>query len=226
MSLGGALAIFVKTPELSPVKTRLAATIGGDNARQFYELSLSATQAMARALQVEVPNLQIYWAVAEPEGLHAKRWDSFTAIGQGSGGLGARLNSIYQELLKKHHYVCFIGADSPHLDVKELKAGVLMTARNLGKKFVIGETLDGGFYFFGGSIPVSSSTWLGVEYSTDQTANQLTTKLSTFAEIERIRRNFDVDTVEDLKRYTSFSFGDGALLPEQRDLIRWVAGLK
>ena len=226
MSLGGALAIFVKTPELSPVKTRLAATIGDDKARQFYELSVLATQAMARALVVDVPSLQIYWAVAEPEGLHAKRWESFPAITQGAGGLGARLNSVYQELLRKHHYVCFIGADSPHLGVEELKNGVLLTARNLGKKFVMGETLDGGFYFFGGSIPVSTSTWLGVEYSTDQTADQLTAKLSEFANIEHIRKNFDVDTADDLERYNSLPASDGALLPEQRDLIRWVAGLK
>ncbi|MGE3534905.1 MAG: DUF2064 domain-containing protein [Parachlamydiales bacterium] len=226
MSLGGALAIFVKTPELSPVKTRLAATIGGDKARQFYELSLLATQAMAKALQVEVPNLQIYWAVAEPEGLPSRRWDAFPALSQGAGGLGARLNFVYQELLRKHHYVCFIGADSPHLGVEDLKAGVLLTARNLREKFVLGETLDGGFYFFGGSIPVSSSSWLGVEYSTDQTADQLITKLSAFGGIEHIRKDFDVDTASDLERYATMSVANSKFLPEQKNLIRWVAGLK
>ncbi len=226
MSSGGALAIFVKTPELSPIKTRLAASLGPKNAAQFYELSLAATSAIAKHLQEKMPGLQIYWAVAEREGLPAKRWESFPAVYQGSGGLGARLNSIYQELLKKHHYVCFIGADSPHVCVEDFRGGLLLTARHLGRKFVMGETLDGGFYFFGGSIPMSSSTWLGVEYSTSQTAEQLKAKLSESADIELLKKNFDIDTVDDLYRYAEISDASNALLPEQKDLIQWARSFK
>ena len=226
MSVSGSLAIFVKTPELSPVKTRLAASIGDENARQFYELSLSATKATAKALQSYFPNLQVYWAVAEVEGLNEKRWRSFPTVAQGSGGLGTRLDSVYQELSKRHHYVCFIGADSPHLSVENLRTGILQTARHLRKKFVIGETLDGGFYFFGGSVPVSPSIWLDVEYSTDETANQLITKLSAQGEFEHLEKNFDVDTAEDLKRYRNISSQVEILLPEQKVLIQWANGLK
>lgn len=226
MNLRGALAIFVKTPELSPVKTRLAASIGAENARQFYELALTATSAMAGALQTSIPYLQIYWAVAETEGLRGKRWKSFPSIAQGSGDLGDRLNSVYQELLKTHHFVCFIGADSPHLSVENLRVGILQTAQHVGKKFVIGETFDGGFYFFGGGAKIPSSAWLGVEYSTDQTANQLAAGLLEFGEIERLEKNFDVDTVDDLRRYTKISSQADILLPEQRDLIHWAEGMK
>lgn len=226
MSSGGALAIFVKTPELSPVKTRLAASIGQEMANQFYELSLAATFAVAKSLEMKTPSLQIYWAVAETEGLDADRWGSFPALLQGAGGLGSRLNSIYQELLKKHHYVCFIGADSPHLHVEELRSGVLQTARNLGKKFVLGETLDGGFYFFGGSIPLPASTWQGVEYSTSQTANQLKSRLSALGEVALLKNNFDVDTIDDLSRISEISESNESLLPEQIELIRWSRFLK
>ena len=222
MSLNGALAIFAKTPELSPVKTRLTSSLGPTRAKKFYELSLIATQAVAKTLESSMANLKIYWAVAELAGLDAKRWKSFPTVAQGVGGLGFRLNFVYENLLKNHAFVCFIGSDSPHLTVEDLRDGVSLTAESLGKKFVVGETLDGGFYFFGGSVPVPSSVWSGVEYSTDRTANQLITKLSEFAGIEQIKKNFDIDTAEDLKRYINFSANNGEFLPEQSDLIRWV----
>lgn len=225
MSKGGALAIFVKTPELSPIKTRLAASIGEEKARQFYELSLRATSASARALQSSIPNLQVYWAVAEAEGQSEKRWESFPTISQGDGGLGTRLDTVYEELLKRHHYVCFIGADSPHLSVENLRTGILQTAQHLTKKFVIGETLDGGFYFFGGSLPIPSSTWLSVEYSTDQTANQLLSNLASLGEVEHLKKSFDIDTVEDLRRCGNISGQAETFLPEQKALISWAKDL-
>jgi len=40
MSVG--LAIFAKTPGLSPVKTRLAASIGDEKACEFYQYSVAA----------------------------------------------------------------------------------------------------------------------------------------------------------------------------------------
>lgn len=222
MSLNGALAIFARTPELSPVKTRLTVSIGSVNAKKFYELSLIATQAVAKTLENSMDNLKIYWAVAELTGLDAKRWESFPTVAQGVGDLGSRLNFVYQNLLKNHAYVCFIGSDSPHLTVEGLRDGVSLTVKNLKKKFVVGETLDGGFYFFGGSIPVPSSVWTDVEYSTDRTARQLITRLSAFADIEQIKKNFDIDTDEDLKRYINFSTNNGEFLQEQLDLIRWA----
>ena len=39
----GAAAIFVKTPGISPIKTRLAVGIGQANAESFYKMSCQAT---------------------------------------------------------------------------------------------------------------------------------------------------------------------------------------
>ena len=224
MSFGGALVIFVKTPELSPVKTRLASTIGMENSHKFYELSLKATFALAQKAKEELPSLQVYWAVSEREGLCAERWNSLPVVFQGEGELGARLDLVYRELLQQHHFVCFIGADSPHLRLGDLKQGVLATAKNLGEKFVIGETIDGGFYFFGGSVPLPSEVWLNVEYSSSRTAEQLISKLLEIGQIDFLGKNFDIDTEEDLRRLKSaiFSHGD-ELLQEQIDLIKWIS---
>lgn len=219
MGFSGALAIFVKTPDFSAVKTRLAASIGSQQARKFYELALAATEALVK--NIKESNLQIYWAVAEPEGMKAKCWESFPTISQGPGELGARLNFIYQELLKKHQYVCFIGADSPHFYTQDLSNAIQLTKQNRGEKFVLGETLDGGFYFFGGSILLPDRAWLAVEYSTQHTANQLRAQLSTCGDVELLKKNFDIDTIDDLLRYQEVSEDQSLLLPKQIELIQW-----
>ncbi|MBK9038278.1 MAG: DUF2064 domain-containing protein [Bdellovibrionales bacterium] len=221
----GALAIFVKTPELSPVKTRLAASIGREKALQFYEYTLAATAALGRELQRRIPDLQIYWAVAEPEGHKAKRWASFPVVHQGSGELGARLGFVYESLLMSHSYVCFVGADSPHLEIEALLEGVRLTKKHSEKKFVMGETLDGGFYFFGGSLSVLSSAWQNVEYSTSKTAFQLIQNLTGFGEVDLIGENFDIDTIDDLIRLAEIFPTSEALLPEQLELIQWSKSL-
>lgn len=225
MSMTGALAIFVKTPGLSPIKTRLADSIGEELSEKFYEESVRATAACAREVQRRYGRLQVYWAVAESDGLSSQMWSEFPAVYQGEGSLGSRLSTVYRELLSRHQFVCFIGADSPHVGASQLLDGVLETARGVQKKFILGETNDGGFYFFGGSLPIPESVWTSVTYSKSQTANDLSTRLFRIAGVSTIRRDFDVDTVEDLKKYEESGFARSDLLPEQLNLIQWVKSL-
>lgn len=222
MNESGALAIFVKTPGLSAVKTRLASSIGKEAANRFYELSLAAVSAVMRELRYLMPHLQIYWAVAEREGVDSQWWSSHPVIWQGNGSLGCRLSFVYDELLKSHGYVCFIGADSPHLTAHDLKRGIQLTWACLHQKFVLGETVDGGFYFFGGSLPLSEKSWLNAEYSTSQTSRQLRSELEKFAGVEMLAGNFDIDTVADLRRFSELSLSRNGFLPEQNKLIDWA----
>ena len=79
--LSGALAVFVKTPGLSPIKTRLAADIGEKKAAAVYEILLqntAATMRRARRLGAEV-----FWAVGEKEGADDARWSEFPAMWDG-----------------------------------------------------------------------------------------------------------------------------------------------
>ena len=70
----GALAVFVKTPELSPVKTRLAASLGKAAAVAVYAECLGLSADMMRELPADV---KPFWAVGELVGLKSKRWGSF-----------------------------------------------------------------------------------------------------------------------------------------------------
>lgn len=219
----GALAIFVKTPGLSPVKTRLAASIGQPEADTFYGLSIKATQAIAQKLKQGLKDLEVYWSIAESDGIQAALWKEFRRIFQGDGTLGERLGCVYDQLLKSHGFVCFIGADSPHLTVGDLHKGIEKTAEK--SSFVLGETVDGGFYFFGGSSPLPRKLWKSVEYSSDHTAKQLGGALEAFGQVHQLEKNFDIDTAEDLIAYRELCCSSFDFLPEQLDVIHWARGV-
>src|SRR5690606_32263439 len=87
--------------------------------------------------------------------------------------------------------------------------------------FQLGKTLDGGFYFFGGGIPLSREVWTKVEYSTNKTADELLRQLTLVGKIEILPVDFDVDTKEDLLRMARFNVSKEALLPEQKKIIAW-----
>lgn len=218
MTCSGALVIFVKTPGLSPIKTRLAESLGEQRSTEFYRRSLVATEAITRAARDQCDGLTVYWAVAELKGLTHKLWSGYPVIYQGEGGLGLRLSNVYQQILQRHSFACFIGADSPHLELNQLVQGIRETECS---HFIIGESDDGGFYFFGGSLPIPEIDWTSVRYSTSTTAEELTSRLSKHGSVLKIRNSFDIDTAEDLKRYLGDEIRTAKLLPEQLELVRW-----
>jgi glycosyltransferase A (GT-A) superfamily protein (DUF2064 family) len=216
----GAAAIFVKTPGLSPVKTRLAASIGRADAERFHTLSAEAVAGVVRRAAGDRPGtLAPYWAVAERG---AGGWGGMEVVAQGEGGLGERLSRVYDALLARHRFVLFVGADSP-----QLSPGALADAAERAGRggFVLGPAEDGGFYLFGGSRPLPREVWTRVPYSEAGTLEALETELARHGPIERVGTLFDVDTPADLRRLRALLRGDRALLPEQAALAAWLATL-
>jgi rSAM/selenodomain-associated transferase 1 len=187
-----AVAIFVKTPELTPVKTRLAVSASPGVASEFYRRSVEATQAMAISLGRE---FVAYWSVAEAAGLTDHRWQSLRAIGQGEGDLGDRLHHVYHHLLSRHKRVLLIGCDCPQLSAEDLRAAQRELA---SAPFVVGPARDGGFYLFGGRLPIAKGAWQQVPYSSSDTLSALVNTLEPLGRIARCPMKTDVDTVEDL----------------------------
>ncbi len=215
----GAIAIFVKTPGHSPLKTRLAETIGKEKAEEFFRLSLKATEALViEAIKKSKGQLNAYWAVSEPEALAHPLWNSFYTLSQNGGSLGERLDHVYKTLLARHKRVHLIGADLPHLPYEAL----IKADQELGgaKDFVMGKTEDGGFYLFGGRKAITKETWTSVTYSTEQTAAELEALLKasnfTYLSVE-----FDVDYEEDLRKIASTQFKTD-FLPEQKNILNWI----
>jgi glycosyltransferase A (GT-A) superfamily protein (DUF2064 family) len=209
-----ALAIFVKTPGLSPVKTRLAAGIGAEAAFDFYGLALAA---VAEAVKRALPDLIPYWAVAEPEALADPRWSDFPTIGQGEGSLGDRLDHVYSGLLARHGAVLMIGADSP-----QLTPDLLLSAARLAEPFVMGRADDGGFWLFGGTAPIPRAVWAELPISTAETADALLHATLSFGDTAFVSSLVDVDEAKDLMPLAVALALLEAPTPAQMRLAEWL----
>ena len=195
-----ALAVFAKTPGRTPAKTRLGAEIGQPNAEAFYRLSLAATLAAADAAAAAGP-LEVVVALAEPDAAGDAAWAGRRTIGQGTGGLGDRLHTVYSALLGEFAAVLLIGCDSPHHppDLFLRPAAKLLDGGEPAE-FRLGRAGDGGYWLLGGRRPVPRAAFLSVDYSTARTADQSAAALHALGEVAEEPASFDVDHAADLPR--------------------------
>ncbi len=213
-----ALAIFVKTAGLSPLKTRLAQDIGRADAEHFHELSAAAVAAVARAV---MPTITPYWAVAETAALTAAYWPDFERIHQGSGSLGHRLDHICRMLLTRHERVLMIGADTPQITSHLLHRAANHLA-GPDTPFVLGPAADGGFWLFGTRQPVSIDAWTMPRYSSPHAATDLRIALTDQGRIAPLPVRVDGDRGADLPHIITALDGIDQPLPEQVRLAQWL----
>lgn len=161
--MSGAIAIFVKTPGLSPVKTRLATGIGTAAAERWY---LAAAHVVAEAATTAATAQQsvVYWAVAEAEPHALTQWPLLQVLMQGMGTLGARMAAVHRALVERHGFALLLGADTPQLDDTEMGA-VLQWLSAPAPRAAIGPATDGGFWMFGSNRVVAESLWTSLAYS-------------------------------------------------------------
>lgn len=193
-----AIIVFVKTPRMSPIKTRLAADLGREKADEFYRLSVSAVEATVAAAAATY-GVSPYWAVAELEGMGEQRWQRFPRIHQGGGSLGERMQKVFGELQKRHRVVAAIGADSPQLRSEAICAALqyLQDDQRNGTS-VLGRCPDGGFYLVGSNIVMPSNAWVDVPYSASETADRMLQSLKCHGDVCELPVLTDVDDIRDL----------------------------
>ena len=218
-----AVAVFVKTPGWSPLKTRLSQTFGEEKTLQFYRQSIQATSSALIRAQKNRPDLDIYWAVAEEKALDHSLWSQHARLWQGNGGLADRLDTIYKNLLKKYSGVVLIGADSPHVTASQY-LNLIEKAQNQKCDYFFGPTDDGGFYFFYGHKPIPSQIWQSTIYSQKDTLRSLELNLRRIGAVVEGPASFDIDTegdLEKLKKQMS-ECNSADLTPEQIELFNWL----
>lgn len=219
------MAIFVKTPGLSPVKTRLAAGIGKSRAEAFH---LAASRAVAAVVTQAAEPLGAagYFAVAEAEGMESPYWGVHRRIFQGHGGLGNRLHHVYASLLENHAYALLIGADTPQMERGDLIAAAHWLALKDEARFAFGPAGDGGFWLLGGNRPLPETVWTSVEYSRSDTGAEIRALVEPFGSILDLRELADVDLPADLPRMRSALRGLSHPAPEQVELISLLSDAK
>jgi len=213
-----AVAIFVKTPGFSPVKTRLAARIGVTCAEHFYRMAIRAIAEVVAG----VPGLAPYWAVAEQRAVKDPMWREFHTVAQGPGSLGVRLDRVCRELQASHGRVLMVGADAPQLTAA-LLLDAMAALDDPSTPFVLGRASDGGFWLFGTRRDVPAAVWNSPAYSSATTCDQLVAALSPLGDIAPLPRLTDVDHCDDLLALSAALHALERPLPAQLALREWLS---
>jgi len=193
------LALFVKTPGRSPVKSRLWPAIGREAAEALYLDCATAVGEIAIALQ-RSDRLHAYWAVAEAGTDHAAPsdpWRTLPRLAQGDGGLGERMAQVYATLRARHGAALLIGTDLPQLSMPALADAVdaLVHAK---ADLVLGPSEDGGFWLVGGRVDLPLAAWTAPRYSTPDARSDFLAALPKGLHIHQLDAAHDLDEPGDL----------------------------
>jgi rSAM/selenodomain-associated transferase 1 len=193
------LALFVKTPGRSPVKSRLWPAIGREAAEALYLDCATAVGETAIALQRD-GRLHAYWAVAETGTDHAAvsdPWQALPVIAQRDGGLGERMAHVYATLRARHGAALLIGTDLPQLSMPALADAVdaLVHAK---ADLVLGPSEDGGFWLVGGRVDPPLAAWTAPRYSTPDALSDFLAALPQGLRVHLLDTAHDLDEPGDL----------------------------
>ncbi|MEM7053624.1 MAG: DUF2064 domain-containing protein [Pseudomonadota bacterium] len=213
-----AVAIFVKTPGLSPIKTRLARTIGQSAAEVCYQKSAACVLDI-----VQSSSLNAYWAVAEAEALKHSRWQSLPCINQGEGSLGARMYRVHTELLHKHGSAMLIGADLPQISQEDLLSASDWLQSDQPRS-VLGPACDGGFWLYGANYAHDESAWTSLPYSQPDTAERFIQAMPG-GEWKQLSTRCDIDQFDDILRVVDELRHLARPSDSQQNLARWLSEL-
>jgi uncharacterized protein len=216
----GALAIFVKTPGHSPVKSRLAVDCGVRYAEQWYRRAAAAVAAVAQQAQARF-GVHAYWAVAEPAALDADCWAGLPSITQGEGGLGERMAHVQAQLVARHGHGVLLGADAPQLSLTPL-GEALQWLDAPQPRLALGPAADGGFWLFGANRAPPLAAWTSVRYSSSDTARALRESLDSYGRWRTLATLADADHRADLRAVLDALQALPEPLPEQRALADWM----
>ncbi|MEM7071174.1 MAG: TIGR04282 family arsenosugar biosynthesis glycosyltransferase, partial [Pseudomonadota bacterium] len=212
--------VFVKTPTLSPIKTRLACDIGEADALKFYQYSLLALEETLQKAKSDIAKQmsycpKLFWAVGEKEGTAHPLWSKWDQIYTQGGDLGDRQCHVYQTLYKQFGKVILLGADAPQLSIDHIKDALKAFEKT---DFVVGPAKDGGYYLLGGRKPIYKKQWKNIIWSTSQTRQMLLDQLN--APVSTLSMLSDVDHQKDLATMIE----EMPLKPhfKQKTLIDWI----
>jgi glycosyltransferase A (GT-A) superfamily protein (DUF2064 family) len=219
--VSGAIAIFVKTPGYSAVKTRLAATVGSAWADEWYGRAAAAVAAVA-VTAGSTAGAAVYWAVAEPTAIAAGAWSSLPNLDQGQGELGARMGRVHTELVRRHGHGLLLGADTPQLAADDLAAALRWCA-GVAPRQAIGPARDGGFWLYAANRETASACWEDVIYSHPETARRFRGRFAARGAWFVLPTLTDVDRGDDLIAMRCELAALRSPVPAQRELGAWLA---
>ncbi len=210
-----AIAIFAKTPGYSPVKTRLAKTIGRAAAETIYRLCVGALEQSVRAVDVAA-----YWVIPEAAAMDHSLWQGLPVICSANykdNNLGRQQAAIYQTLLAHYDQAIMIGADAPQLSPALLQRSIDALQKH---QFVVGPARDGGYYLFAGRQFLNQGFWTNLPYSSPDTCKRL---LAALPEKPYLLESLtDLDREEDLPQLRRELLALPSCSEQQHKILNWL----
>ncbi len=192
------LIIFVKNLELGKVKTRLAKSIGDEQALNVYHKLLLYTKEV-------VKNLNADKAVYYSEHIdNNDLWDNmlFRKHLQQGEDLGEKMQNAFADAFAQgKQRVIIIGSDCLELETYMIKEAFAVLDNN---DVVLGPAKDGGYYLIG-MTKFLPTLFEGKNWSTDDLL------MDTILDLKKMNAKYyllktlnDIDTIEDLKALDKF----------------------
>jgi rSAM/selenodomain-associated transferase 1 len=200
MSGSRALLVFAKTPKPGKVKTRLLAAVSAEVAAALHEACVADTLRLARKLRgcdvfvFAAGGTSYFRKMVEEQGSGLR----VQVLAQRGADLGARMESAFRKCFAMgYREVVVIGTDTPWMGAERVRwAFTGLKSHDV----VIGPAEDGGYYLLGMRTMVPE-IFRGIPWSTERVL-KLTLKAIASAKLrgKLLRRDFDLDRPEDLKR--------------------------
>lgn len=189
------LLIFIKNPIKGKAKTRLAATVGDDEALRIYLELLKHTRNIAIQINAK-RNLFYSHFIDNNDEWNATDFDKQLQI---NGDLGKKMTNGFQTVFeKKATKAIIIGSDCASLTTDIINDAFAKLDTN---DFVIGPADDGGYYLIG-MTSFSSEIFENIAWSTEavfpQTIDIIKKSNKTYALLPTLS---DIDYEEDWKKY-------------------------
>jgi rSAM/selenodomain-associated transferase 1 len=186
------IVVLARHPAPGRVKTRLAATIGGEAACALYEGFVR--DLAARLARFGLP---VWWAFTPATAPFARLVRSRRCFAQRGGDLGMR---IHHALRTVHRAtggpVIALGADMPHVPRREVDRASRALAR--GTAVVLGPAVDGGYYLIGVATP-ARKLFVDIAWGTSDVAAATRRRCRSLGlSRAELAEGFDVDGVDDL----------------------------
>ena len=192
-----ALIVFTRNPELGKCKTRLAKSIGDEEALKVYKQLLQHTAN--EAIKVNASRYAYYSVKVRENDI----WDTahFNKKQQFGDDLGIRMQNAFKECFKLgHEKVIIIGSDLLDLSSTIIEEAYQKLDTN---DAVIGPALDGGYYLLGLNQPFEDVFNI-YDWGTETVYKQTIKKLSSH-KTAILKPLNDIDYLEDLKPYPAYA---------------------
>ncbi|MCP4482381.1 MAG: glycosyltransferase [bacterium] len=178
--------MFIKSPMLGTVKTRLAKDIGDEKALFYYKNFVINILKTLRNLNVD---LKIFYT-----GKEVISWlgDNYSYVEQEGESLGDRMHHAFKFCFDSgYEKAVIIGSDLPSISIDTINLA-------FRKEVVIGPCFDGGYYLLGFSKnKFNSKVFENIDWSTAKVFKQTMVVLKD-ENIFCLDKERDIDTLEDL----------------------------